>query len=48
MNQGKLEMIKEETARVKMNILGISETNERECVNLIQRTITKLLWERIP
>ena len=25
MNQGKLELVKQETARVKINILGISE-----------------------
>ena len=48
MNQGKLEMIKEETARVKMNILGISETNEREWVNLIQMTIISTTMGKNP
>jgi len=27
MNQGKLEVVKQETARVNINILGISELN---------------------
>ena len=36
MNQGKLEVIKQEMARVNINILGISEL---EWVNLIQMTI---------
>ena len=37
MNQGKLEVVKQEMARVKINILGISgKKNEREWVNLIQ------------
>ena len=37
MNQGKLEVVKQEIARVKINILGISgKKNEREWVNLIQ------------
>ena len=37
MNQGKLEVVKEETARV--NILGTSKLKWREYVNLIQMTI---------
>ena len=36
MNQGKLEVVKQEMARVNINILGISEL---EWVNLIQMTI---------
>ena len=36
MNQGKLEVVKQEKARVNINILGISEL---EWVNLIQMTI---------
>ena len=37
MNQGKLEVVKQEIARVKINILGISgKKNERDWVNLIQ------------
>ena len=40
MNQGKLEVIKQEMARVNINILRISELNGLECVNLTQMTIT--------
>ena len=36
MNQGKLEVVKQEMARVNINILGISEL---EWVNLTQMTI---------
>ena len=39
MNQGKLEMVKQEMARVNGNILGTSELNGLECVNLTQMTI---------
>ena len=39
MNQGKLEVVKQEMARVKVNILGISEINGLEWVNLTQMTI---------
>ena len=43
MNQGKLEVVKQEIARVKINILGISgKKNEREWVNLIQMTIVSV------
>ena len=34
MNQGELEVIKQEMARVNTDILGISELNELEWVNL--------------
>ena len=37
MNQGKLEVVKQEMARVNIDILGI---NGLEWVNLIQMTIT--------
>ena len=40
MNQDKLEVVKQEIARVNTNILGISEINGLEWVNLIQTTIT--------
>jgi len=40
MNQDKLEVVKQEIARVNTNILGISEINGLEWVNLIQMTIT--------
>ena len=38
MNQGKVEVVKQEMARVNINILGISE-NGLEWVNLTQMTI---------
>ena len=39
MNQGKLEVVKQEMARVNINILGINEINGLEWVNLTQMTI---------
>ena len=39
MNQGKLEVIKQEMARVNLNILEISKLNGLEWINLIQMTI---------
>ena len=39
MNQGKLEVVKQEIARVNIDILGISELNGLEWANLIQMTI---------
>ena len=39
MNQGKLEVIKQKMARVNLDILGISELNGLEWVNLNQMTI---------
>ena len=39
MNQGKLEVIKQEMARVNVNILGISEVKRAEMVDLTQMTI---------
>ena len=39
MNQGKLEVVKQEMARVNIDILGISELNGLEWVNLAQMTI---------
>ena len=48
MNQGKLEVVKQEMARVSVDILGISEL-KLEWVNLTQMTIIHLLlWARIP
>ena len=38
MNQGKLEVVKQEMARVNVNILGISELNGLEWMNLTQMT----------
>ena len=39
MNQGKLEVVKQEMARVNVDILGISKLNGLEWVNLTQITI---------
>ena len=39
MSQGKLEMVKQEMARVNVNILGISELKWTERANLIQINI---------
>ena len=39
MNQGKLEVVKQEMARVNIDILGISELKWMEMANLIQMTI---------
>ena len=39
MNQGKLEVVKQEMTRVNINILGISNYNGPEWVNLTQMTI---------
>ena len=46
MNQGKLEVVKQEMARVNINILGIS--NGLEWVNLTQMTIISTTGGRIP
>ena len=39
MNQGKLEVVKQEMTRVIVNILGISKLNGLELVNITQMTI---------
>ena len=39
MNQGKLEVVKQEMARVNINTLGISELKWTRWVNLTQMTI---------
>ena len=39
MNQGKLDMVKQEIAKVNIDILGISELKWTTWVNLIQMTI---------
>ena len=39
MNQGKLDVVKQEMARVNINILEISKLNGLEWVNLTQMTI---------
>ena len=45
MNQGKLEVVKQEMARVNVDILGISELKE---VNLSQMTIISTTVGRYP
>ena len=39
MNQGKLEVVKQDMDKVNVNILGISKLNGLEWVNLTQMTI---------
>ena len=39
MDQGKLEVVKQEMARVNIDILGISDLKWNRWVNLIQMTI---------
>ena len=48
LNQGKLEMVKQEMARVNVDILGISELNGLEWVNLTQMTIISTTVGRNP
>ena len=48
MNQGKLEVFKQEMARVNIDILGISELNGLEWVNLTQMTIISTTVGRNP
>ena len=48
MNQGKLEVVKEEVARVNVDLLGISELNGLEWVNLAQMTIISTTAGRNP
>ena len=48
MNQGKLEGVKQEMARVNVDILGISEQNGLKWVNLTQMTIISITVSRNP
>ena len=48
MNQGKLEAVKQEMARVNVDILGISKLNGLEWVNLTQMTIISTTAGRNP
>ena len=48
MNQGKLEVVKWEMARVNVNILGINELNGLEWVNLTQMIIISTTAVRNP
>ena len=48
MNQSKLEVVKQEMARVNVDILGISELKYLEWVNLNQMTIISTTVGRNP
>ena len=48
MNQGILELVKQEMARVNTDILGISKLNGLEWVNLTQMTIISTTAGRNP
>ena len=48
MNQGKLDVIKQEMARVNINIWGINELKWTGMKDLIQMTLYLVLWARIP
>ena len=48
MNQGKLEVVKQEMARVNINILEISELKWTEWMNLTQMTIISSTVGRNP
>ena len=48
MNQGKLEVVRQEMARVNVDILGISELKWTEWVNLTQMTIISATVGRNP
>ena len=48
MNQGKLEVVKQEMARGNVDILGISDLNGLEWVNLTQKTIISTTAGRNP
>ena len=48
MNQGKLEVGKQEMSRVNIDILGISELNRLERVNLIHMTFISMTVGKNP
>ena len=48
MNQGKLEVVKQEMARVNVDIVGISELKWTGWVNLTQMTIISTTTGRNP
>ena len=48
MNQGKLEVVKQKTARVNVKILGISELKWTGMVNLTQMTIISITVGKNP
>ena len=48
MNQGRLEVVKQEMARVNVDILGISKQNGMECMSLTQMTIISTIVGKNP
>ena len=48
MNQGKLEVVRQEMARMNVDILAISELNGLEWVNLTQMTIISTIAGKNP
>ena len=48
MNQGKLDMVKQEMERININILGISELKWTQWENLIQMTIMSTTVSKNP
>ena len=48
MNQGKLEVVKQEMARVNVNILGISKLKWTGMGNLTQMTIISTIVDKNP
>ena len=48
MNQGKFEVVKQEMARVNINILGISKLNGLRWMNLTQMTIISTIVGKNP
>ena len=48
MNQGKLEVVKQEMARMNVDILGTSELKKLEWVNLTQMTLISTTVGRNP
>ena len=48
MNQGKLKVVKQEMARLNIDILGISELNELGWANLTLMTITSTTMGKNP
>ena len=48
MNQGKLDVVKQEMVRININILGLSELKWGEWVNLMQMTILSMTVGKNP
>ena len=48
MNQGKLEVVKQEIARLNTDILGMSQLNGLDWMNLTQMTIISMTKDKNP